>query len=139
MTKLSFSCLALTRRLTLRLVHIKNRLKTINLFRKESSTTQLDNPEQVAIIATHLYIILFTASISILILFNILYPVTVSVTVLSPSFADFERYEALYASTLSCQCKHASVAFETFFSITPTYHQVNHTLNASHSFRRIQR
>lgn len=127
-----FLHLAPVRRLTLKLASMKQALRKVNLFKKESSTTRIANAEQMVVTATRLYIILASASISVLVLFNSLNPVAVSVTILSPTLATFEQLQATYPSTFTCKCKEVSVTYEVFFSITPTYHQVSRTAKHMH-------
>lgn len=112
-------------RLSIQWIHVKQKLKSINWFKKESSVTRMDNLEEAAVTATRLYAVLFTVSICMLVLFNSFYPMVVSVTVLSPTLETFDQLEAAYSSTLSCQCQYISVSYDTFFSMAPTYHQVS--------------
>jgi hypothetical protein len=97
-----------------------------NLFKKESSISTGDNIEQTARVSTRIYIILLTASMIVIGLFNGFREVTVSHTVAAPSSALFQELHALYPNTLSCPCQRISVPYSTILSVEPIYHQVSH-------------
>lgn len=112
-------------RIAFHLANMKQVLMKINLFRKESSYSQMVNTEQIALIATRLYVILLTASISILVLLHGLNQTTMSITISSPTVNTFEQLQATYPSTFSCQCQQISVTYGSFVSMIPSYHQVS--------------
>ena len=117
------------RRFSVHLPNIKQHLRTMNLFRKESSTSGLANVERMAVVATRFYLILLIASMSILLLYHTLYEKTVHIKVSNPTLETFERLQAAYSSTFSCQCREISMVYGSFSSITPTYHQVSQQTN----------
>ena len=107
------------------LVYVKGYTKKINLFKRERISSQILQRETLAIIATRLYILLLTGCVSVLVLFNSLYPMSLSITVSKPSVEMFERLQSFYPSTFSCSCKQISVSYSVLFKLAPTYHQVS--------------
>lgn len=104
---------------------IKNNLKTMNFFKKESSvTTDIRNVNDMAVIATHFYIILFTCSIVILLLFNGLRQAKTSITIKNPSLNQFEQLYQQYSASLLCPCEQITISYKTFLSVSARMHQV---------------
>jgi len=97
----------------------------LNLFKKESSISEMENVNYVAIIATRFYVVLLTASVFILVLFNSLKETTVSVTVKLPSLTTFEQLYDSYPTSISCPCQQIAVEHQTFLSVSATFHQVS--------------
>ncbi len=111
--------------LKLIMIRIKERILKYNLFKKESSITQIENPYEMSIIATRFYLIFLTGGIFILLTFNSLNYVRRSVTVKNPSLSSFEDLYNIYSTTLLCPCEQISIPYKTFLSLKATYHQVN--------------
>ncbi|UJR24192.1 hypothetical protein I4U23_027158 [Adineta vaga] len=104
--------------------NIKQELMIMNLFKKESSSIQNVNIQEMVLIATRIYLGLLLICISVLVLFNGLSYVTVSVTILEPSLDTFEQLEAMYRETFTYQCEEITMVYNTFSTITPIFHQV---------------
>ena len=102
----------------------KKRLAKMNLFRKECSTSQIPDREEVALASSRIYIILLSAIMTILALFNGFSLINVIKTVPSPSLATFDQLQDAYPVTLVCYCQNASVSFSSFMSAKFKYHQV---------------
>ncbi|UJR34695.1 hypothetical protein I4U23_027472 [Adineta vaga] len=83
--------------------NIKQKLVTMNLFKKESSISQIENVNEVAIIATRFYLILLIES---------------------PSVATFEQLHNAYATTISCLCQQIAIPYGTFLLVSPSFHQI---------------
>ena len=105
---------------------LKQHVLEANLFKKESSISTEDTIEQTARYSTRIYIILLTASMIVIALFNGFKEVTVYRVVAAPSSTLFQQLHALYPNTLSCPCERISVPYSTILSVEPTYHQVSH-------------
>lgn len=86
----------------------------------------MENAHEVAIITSRIYAVLLSAGIIILMLINGLTQVTTTVTVQSPSLAIYEKLQAEFSNTLSCPCKQIATPYNTFLTITVSYHQVRH-------------
>jgi hypothetical protein len=106
---------------------IKQKLVSMNFFVKETRTSRRVDAQELAVISTRLYIVLFIICILVLGFFNGLATVTVKETVLSPSIDTFEKLYAMYPNTLSCACQQIAIPYGTFLTVKPIYHQVNCT------------
>ncbi|CAF1630804.1 unnamed protein product [Adineta ricciae] len=105
-------------------INIKQKLIMMNLFKKESSLSQIENVNQVAIVASRLYLMLLISSVLILLLFDSLRETTVSVTVESPSLITFEQLYNEYATTISCPCQQMAIPYGAFLTVSPSFHQI---------------
>jgi hypothetical protein len=105
---------------------MKRVIKTMNLFRKESALSQMDNAELVAVKATRFYMILLSLSVLIVVAFRTLDQTTVSETIPFPSLETYEQLQAKYPNTLLCTCQQISVFYRTFISVEPKIHQVRY-------------
>ena len=106
-------------------MYILSKLRTLNLFMEPRS----QDSEDIAmihnqILSTRVYIILMITTVSTLILFTVVRPVTISVTESHPSIDTYYQLEAAYPSTLSCQCYQPIVKYKEFYSIEPVFHEV---------------
>jgi hypothetical protein len=93
---------------------------------KESRTSQRVDAQELAVISTRFYIVLFIICILVLGFFNGLATVTVQETVLSPSIVTFEKLHAIYSNTLSCTCQQIAIPYGSFATVQPIFHQVSH-------------
>ncbi len=106
--------------------YVTKKLGQLNFFR--DAETMHEGDDRVLrnqIITTRVYLLLLFVNLLILVMFTSLTETTVSVTVLSPSLAIYERLQVDYPNTLSCPCRQITITLEDFLSITPTYHQVS--------------
>ena len=79
----------------------------------------------MGILATRVYMIILTVSITILALQSSIATHTRTVHVLEPSRATFEALHAAHSDTLSCPCSHISIPIGQLISISaPKFHQV---------------
>lgn len=99
----------------------------MNLFKKESSISQMANVAIVSIKASRVYAVLLVISMLIAVLSRSLDQITVSETISFPSLATYDQLQAKYPSTLSCSCQQVAVAFKTFVSLKPRIHQVSYS------------
>ena len=104
---------------------IWERLKNVNFFRKESSTSRSPNANDSARLASRLYAIALPACLCVLAFFYGFRQQSISVTIRSPSLAVFEKLQALYPATISCPCELIAVPFSSFGSVSWTFHQVS--------------
>ena len=104
----------------------------MNLFRKESALSQMDNAELVAIKATRFYILLLLSSVLIVVVFRSIDQTTISETIPFPSVETYEQLQVKYSNTLSCMCQQISVFYKTFISVKPKIHQVRYCANSYH-------
>lgn len=100
-------------------------LVTLNLFKKETSISTMENAAEMAIISTRFYFILLTCSVFVLALFNGLRDKTVSVMIEKPSLDTFERLYQTYTINLICPCEQITIPHSIILSVIPSYHQVN--------------
>jgi len=96
----------------------------MNLFRKEYSTSQIRDREEVALTSSRIYIIVLSAVMTTLALSNGFSLINGIKTVSSPSLATFEQLQDAYPDTLSCYCQNAAVSIDNFVSIKLKFHQV---------------
>ncbi|CAF3777105.1 unnamed protein product [Rotaria sordida] len=100
---------------------IEKSIEELNIF---SSQSRDPNRIHHGRIASRLYIILFTVSISVLIVYTLLSVQTISQIVESPTQEQYEKLFEQYNQTLQCPCTVVSIPYEEFLQVTPTYHQV---------------
>lgn len=112
--------------------NLKRAIKIMNLFRKESALSQMDNAELVAIKATRFYMILLSISVVIVAVFGSIDQKTVSEILPFPSLEMYEQLQVKYPNTLSCTCQQISILYKTFVSVTPKIHQVRYCINLCH-------
>jgi hypothetical protein len=105
---------------------IKQQLVSMNFFVKETRTSQRVDAQELAVISTRVYIVLFIICILVLGFFNGLAKVTVTENVLSPSIGIFEKLHAMYPNTLSCACQQITIPYGSFLTVKPVYHQVSY-------------
>lgn len=75
-------------------------------------------------ISTIIFIILFTLSLSILILYNAFVVIHRKVTVNEPTFTQYSNLFSNYPSSLECPCSKSSIKYEVFFRMNFTLHQL---------------
>jgi hypothetical protein len=108
------------------LFNIKQKFLTMNLFKKETSISQMENVNAFAVIASRFYLIFLICSVLVLILFDGLRQTNIFVTKKSPSLATFEELYNAYPTTISCPCQQIAVPYDTFLSVSVSFHQVSH-------------
>jgi hypothetical protein len=75
-------------------------------------------------ISTKLFIIAFSISLIILLLYNSLNKITKTVTVEAPTFMEYAHLNATYSQTLNCPCSKISINYGKFLHGNYTMHQV---------------
>lgn len=108
-------------------VYSKRILVTLNVFKKESSISIIENSNEMAVIATRFYLTILTASMIVLVFFNSFRQRTVSVTIQTPSLATFEQLHDTYTVNLLCSCGQITIPHSTILSLSASYHQVSNT------------
>lgn len=109
--------------------NLKRAIKTTNLFRKESTLSQMDNAELMAIKTTRFYMALLLSSVLIVVAFRSIDQRTISETVSFPSLETYEQLQAKYSNTFSCACQQISIFYRTFVSVKPKLHQVRYFID----------
>ncbi|CAF2169519.1 unnamed protein product [Rotaria magnacalcarata] len=95
----------------------------LNLFK--TGKTRTDALElRVGIISTRIYIILLCLFFTVLIIFNGLRTQLQNVSIQNPSQIIFEDLQKSYPITLQCPCSEIAISFDSFLSLSPTYHPV---------------
>ena len=101
----------------------KESLHNLNLFQSIPPSTdrhQLQNE----IISTRIFILLFTLSLTILILYTSLVTVTKTVTIDTPSLTQYSELYSKHSQTLVCPCTQISIKYDRVLSVNYTLHQV---------------
>ncbi|CAF1071614.1 unnamed protein product [Adineta ricciae] len=98
---------------------VMNFIGKVNLFDDGRDVPLIDQ-----LLATRIFLSLFTTTLTIIILFATFTLRTDSITVHSPSQSDFERLIENYPSTLSCPCSQTWIRYDRFLSFNPHYHPI---------------
>ena len=101
----------------------------MNFFKRESLTEHTADIEQVALVSSRIYILLFLLCVLGLGFFNGFDPIVSTETVVSPSQATFEKLYATYPSTLSCPCPNVAEFYGNLVSVEYRMHQVSRGLS----------
>ena len=75
-------------------------------------------------ISTRLFILVLILSITILLLYSSLANITKTITVPTPSLAQYSHLYSKHSPTLACPCTHISINYGLFLDIKYTLHQV---------------
>ncbi|CAF3789909.1 unnamed protein product [Rotaria socialis] len=95
----------------------------LNLFNTDKTRT--DALElRVGVISTRIYIILLCLLATVLTIFNGLRTQLQNVSIQNPSQRIFEDLQKSYPITLQCPCSEIAISFDSFLSLSPTYHPV---------------
>ena len=113
----------------------KNTVGQLNIFTGELTVDV--HHRRTGIIATRLYFLFITISITILLIYTSVEMHAQHVIVFKPSQAKFEnlRSNPLYVPTLECPCRHISTSYDTFISVIPQFHQLCSSDFAVQSFQ----
>lgn len=104
---------------------IFRRLAAINLFdNAEGDDEATGELLQRQLRTTHLYIILLSAALGIVVLFTCLDQKLIQHTVSAPLLEDYERLQSAYGDSLSCPCEQGAIPYPKMVSLVPTFHQV---------------
>jgi hypothetical protein len=106
-----------------------NFLIKINLFDDEEKLSLTDQ-----LLATRIFVSLLFISLAIVIIFTAFSFQTYTVTIQSPSEADFDKLSIRYPSTLSCPCRQSSIRQGEFLSFNPQYHPICSNQIVNHTF-----
>ena len=102
---------------------LKEYLRNLNLFISVPPST--DEHELCSQrISTRFFIVIFTAALLILLLYNSLVKVTKTDSIHRPSFAQYTHLNSTYSLTLTCPCSEISINYEKFLRVHYTLHQV---------------
>ena len=96
-------------------------IKSLNLFATHSNNLSIVQREKHT---TRLYILLLSIIFLILFLYNTFTKQTQIHTIHQPNQALYEQLHTKYADTIECSCINVAIAYKTFMSITPRYHQI---------------
>ncbi len=102
---------------------IKHYLQNLNFFSSKPSSTD-ENELRTQRISTRLFIIIFFASLVVLLLYNLLITDTKIMKIETPSFAQYTHLNLTYSHTLKCPCSKISINYRKFLQIEYTLHQV---------------
>jgi hypothetical protein len=111
------------RRATILWQKSKYYLRNLNLFPSIPPTTD-ENELRTQRISTRLFIIIFSISLVILLLYTSLIKVTKTVSVEAPSFAQYAHLNSTYSQTLACPCSKISINYGKFLHVKYTLHQI---------------
>lgn len=103
----------------------KEKLIHFNIF-LDIKTFQEQNHMKIRdqVLATRLYLHLFSVSLIVLVFYSSLTTKMISVTVFDPSLDTYDRLYTAYSNTLSCSCRTVTAAFATFMSMEYVQHPV---------------
>ncbi|CAF1043789.1 unnamed protein product [Adineta ricciae] len=102
---------------------IKQTINELNFF--ELETIRLENfDQQKAIIATRIYIILFSILLTILVTYLTLQGETRTITLSNPLESDFTTLFKEYPNSLTCPCQQITIPYEIFLKIIVEYHPI---------------
>ena len=101
----------------------KTQITELNVFQNEASLSDAFHLRS-SIIATRVYLILFTLVITILVLFTALKSETHTITVDHVSLATYEKLLQIYPTSLACPCRQVAIPYGKFASISVDYHVV---------------
>lgn len=108
----------------------QTKILQFNLFKP--SNTNVDPFEQTtSIITTRIYVLLLCITVTILVFFTALQTQVHSVTIDKPSQTVYEDLYNNYPNTLQCPCAQIAVHYNSFLSLSPTYHPVCSSLYLS--------
>lgn len=102
---------------------IRAQATEVNVFQNEASLSNAFHLRS-SIIATYVYLILFTLVITILVLITALRSQTHTVTVDHVSLGTYEKLLKKYSTSLSCPCRQTAISYKTFASISVDHHVV---------------
>ncbi|UJR12454.1 hypothetical protein I4U23_016630 [Adineta vaga] len=123
---------------------LRSQISTLNLFENELSRSNQFHL-RTSIIATRLYIILFTVAIIFLTIYTGLSNQTYIITKNDITQTIYEELFEKYSTTLTCPCRHTAISYDKFLSIIPEYHPIcssifisniwiNHIFNSNLSY-----
>ena len=110
--------------------YAKNKYRKINRFCQSLNIFPSIPPStdrhqlQNEIISTRIFILLFTLSLTILILYTSLVTVTKTVTIDTPSLTQYSELYSKHSQTLVCPCTQISIKYDRVLSVNYTLHQV---------------
>lgn len=104
-----------------------HRLPQLNLFRDPKTINQA-NAQVIRdqVLTTRAFLVLMIISVVALITFASSAPKTISLKILTPSQAEYERLQATDPDNFVCPCENIAVSSGTFLSIVPIFHQVQY-------------
>lgn len=97
-------------------------IANFNLFASSATTNPVDLQNQR--ISTRIFIVLLGLSTIVLFIYNLTIHVTNTITIDSPSYAQYQGLYSKYPDTLSCPCSQISIEYQEFFQVEYTMHQV---------------
>ena len=101
----------------------KTRLRQLNLFENEKRVAAADIQRQRR--TTHVYLVIFSIALSILVIYNALNYVTETFTISQPSFKQYVELQKTYGSAaLNCPCAQVSITFSSFIDYECSFHPV---------------
>ncbi len=102
---------------------LKEYFRNLNIFPSVPPSTE-EYALQTQRISTRLFIIIFLASLAILLLYTALIKVRKIVTVKKPTFIEYAPLSSTYSQSLRCPCSKISINYGEFLHVDYTLHQV---------------
>ncbi len=102
---------------------LKEYLRNLNFFPSVPPSTDRYKI-QTQRISTRLFIIIFSISLVILLLYTSLIRVTETVSVEAPTLIEYANLNSTYSPTLTCPCSKVSINYGKFLHVDHTLHQV---------------
>ncbi|CAF1313680.1 unnamed protein product [Adineta ricciae] len=98
----------------------------LNIFRRRDFSSNLDQirAKYLGQWATRLYIVLLVIGITIVILFTITQPRTITETFDKPSIDEYNHLLTIYGNKLECSCSFISSSYNKFVKIEPKFHEI---------------
>jgi hypothetical protein len=99
----------------------------LNIFPRRDFGVNVDNSiaKRLGQWATRLFIILFVTTLTILSLYTIAQPRSLTQTYQQPSLDFYQQLVKNYGNQLKCACSSISSTYDRFVQIQPTFHQVS--------------
>lgn len=103
--------------------HVVESIRELNLFARDPFwSPTLSDAEQIT--STRLFLILFSTSLLLVIVYSSLITKTHDVTLHRFSIDDFEQLEYLYPETINAHCSEISIPYYKFLSFSSLFHEV---------------
>ncbi len=112
-----------TRRITILWQKSKDFVQNLNIFPSLPPSTD-ENELRIQRMSTRLFIFLWIFSMTVLLFYTSLIIITKTITVETPSFAEYSDLISTYNQTLVCPCSNISITHDKFIRVEYTLHQV---------------
>ncbi|CAF1209106.1 unnamed protein product, partial [Didymodactylos carnosus] len=99
-------------------------IATIRRMKKTSGVLIDDEDIKIERETTRLFLMLFSTTFSVLIVYTIISKRTRITEVKLPTLSEYERLQQTYSDSLHCPCSQLAVKYSEFIHIYPSFHQV---------------